>query len=136
MDRELCRRKPVEGPHGEIVGTTVVDDKLFGKVTQGEESMGRIESFLVLPVAALYLAVVPGCVRTDQLMSDLQVLGSCFKESGNIPLAVGKTVGEFKTVVSLDTLNEDPTPGIPLYEPLQKISGRIGGLFRIGGQKA
>lgn len=113
-----------------------MDDKLFGKVTQGEESMGRIESFLVFPVAALYLAVVPGRVRTDQLMSDAQILGSCFEECGKVPFAVGKPIGKLKSVVSLDTLNMDSTPGIPLYEPFQKIGGRIGGLFRIGSQKA
>lgn len=125
LDRELIRRKPVEGPHGEIVGMAVVDSKLFVKVTQGEKSVARIESFLVFPVAALYFAVVPGCIRTDQLMPDFQALGSCFKESGNISLAVGKTVSEFKAVVSLDTLNVDSTPGVPLYEPFQKIGGRI-----------
>lgn len=61
--------------------------------------MAGTESFPALPAAALNLAVVPGCVRTNQLMPDSQAVGSCFKESGKIPLAVGKTVGEFKAVV-------------------------------------
>ena len=52
--------------------------------------MGRIETLLVLTVAALHLAVVSGRVRTDQLMSDAQALGSCFEERGKVPFAVGK----------------------------------------------
>ena len=34
LDRELARRKPVKGPHGEVDGAAVVDSKLFGEVIQ------------------------------------------------------------------------------------------------------
>ena len=69
-------------------------------------------------------------------MSNTQALGSGFKQSWDVPLAVGKTVGKFKTVVRLDALHSNSPAGVPLYQPFQEIGGRIVGLFRIGGQKA
>ena len=44
----------------EVVGAVVVDSELLGEVVQGVKAVGGIETFLVLPVAALYLAVVAG----------------------------------------------------------------------------
>ena len=71
----------MKGPHRKVVRTAVVDNKLFGKVMQGEESIRNIEAFLVFPMAALYLAVVPGCVRTNQFVLDTQALGCYFSSS-------------------------------------------------------
>ena len=47
------------------------------KVSQREERAKRMKAFLVFPIAVLYLAIMSGCVRTDQLMLDTQ-LGSGF----------------------------------------------------------
>ena len=98
--------------------------------------MAGIETFLVLPVAALHLAVVARRVGTDEFVSDAQSGGSDFKESGQIFLAVGEAVGELKAIVCLDTLHPDTPAGIPLDQLFQEIGGGIGGLFWISGQEA
>ena len=95
-----------------------MNGKLFVKVSQREERVGRIKAFLVLSVAALYLAIMSGRVRTDQLVPDAQLSGSFLKKSLNVPFAVGKTVGKLKTVVSLDAFHADASAGIPLHQPL------------------
>ena len=47
-----------------------MDSKLRLKVFERIERMEGIEAFLVLAVAALNLAVMPWCVRSDQLVAD------------------------------------------------------------------
>ena len=39
LDDEVSGRKPVEGPHRKVVGTTEMDSKLLVKVGQGEKRM-------------------------------------------------------------------------------------------------
>lgn len=95
-----------------------MDSKLGLKVSQGVEGVAGIKALLVLPVAALDLAVVSRRVRTDELVANVQIAGSFLKKSWNIPLAVGKTVGKLKTVVRLDTLHTDPPAGEPLHHAL------------------
>ena len=75
LDSELERRKPAEGPHGEVVGAAVVDSKLLCKIVQRAKAVAGIESFLVFPVAALHLAVMAGRVWTDEFVPDTE-LGS------------------------------------------------------------
>lgn len=41
------------------------DSELFFKISQGEESVNRIKAFLVFPVTALHLSIVPWSIRTD-----------------------------------------------------------------------
>ena len=130
LDKEVDRRKPGEGTHRKVVGASVMDSELFLKVSQREERTNRIEAFLVFPVAALYFSVVSWGVRADAKIS-----GSLFKKGLDIPFAVGKTVCKFKTVVGLNTFHTDTPAGIPLHQPLQKVSGGVGRLLRIGGQK-
>ena len=69
-----------------------MDSELVCEVVKGEEAMAGVKALLVLPVAALYLAVVARCVGTDKLVADTQLSGSGFKEGGQITSAVGKTV--------------------------------------------
>lgn len=57
------------------------------------EIIQTVKAFLVLLVAALYLAVVSGSIGKDELAPDIQASTSGFKQSGNIPLAVEETVG-------------------------------------------
>ena len=116
LDGELGRRKPFKRPHREVVGAAVVDGKLLCEVIQGKESVRRIEALLILAVAALHLAVMTRCVRTNALMPDTQLGSSGFKQGGQITLAVGKTVGELKSIVSLDTLHADTSASIPLEQ--------------------
>ena len=79
MDSEVKGGKPTERPHGKVVGAAVMDSKLFCKVIQGKEGMAGVEAFLVFPVAALHLAVVPGRIGTDQLVADPQISGGPLK---------------------------------------------------------
>ena len=97
--------------------------------------MAGVKAFLVLPATALYFAVVSGRVRTDEPVSDTQIPGSLFKKGRQIPPAVGKTVGELKSIVSLDTLHADTPASIPLEQLFQEIGGGIGGLLRVGRQE-
>lgn len=95
-----------------------MDSELFCKVVKGKERVGRIEAFLVLPVASLHLAVMSGGVRADQLVPDTKLSSSGFKQGRNLPLAGRETVGKLKAVVSLDTFHSDPPACIPLDQPL------------------
>ena len=90
-----------------------MDSELFCEVIEGAEAVAGVKALLVLPVAALHLAIVAGCVGTNKLMTNIQLGGSQFKQSWKIPLAVGETVGKFKAVVRLDALHSDAPAGIP-----------------------
>ena len=120
LDGELGRRKPFKRPHREVVGAAVVDGKLLCEVIQGKESVRRIEALLILAVAALHFAVVTRRIGPDELVADTQLCGGGLKQSREIPLAVGKTVGELKSIVSLDTLHPDAPAGIPLEQLFRK----------------
>ena len=113
-----------------------MNSKLFLKVSQGERRADRIKTFLVFPVAALHLAVMPRCIRTNELVLDTKIMGGILKKSLDFPFAVGKTVGKFRTIVRLDALHLDPSAGIPLHQTFQEVGGGVGGLLRIGGQEA
>ena len=67
LDNELTGRKPIQRPHGEVVSAAVVDSELFGKIVQGVKGAAGVEALLILPVAALHLAVMTRCVRMDEL---------------------------------------------------------------------
>lgn len=56
-----------------------MNSELFLKVSQREEGVDRIKAFLVFPVAVFYLAIMSGCVRTDQFMLDTQLGGGFLK---------------------------------------------------------
>jgi len=79
LDREFKRGKPVERLHGKVIGAAVMDSKLFSEVLKREEGMAGIELFLVLPMTAFHLAIVPGCVGPDQLVVDSQFSSSTLK---------------------------------------------------------
>ena len=85
IGQEVDWRKPGKRAHRQSVGAAVMDGKLFLKVRQRKERMERIKSFLVFPMAALHFAVMPGRVRTDELMPDAQLSGGFLKKGGNIP---------------------------------------------------
>ena len=79
LDSELTWRTPCEGPHGKVIGAAVMDGELLIKIVQRIKTVAGIEVFLVLPVAALHLAVVAGRVGADALVPDPQFGGSGFK---------------------------------------------------------
>ena len=136
LDSEFIRRKPTKRSHGEVVGAAVVDSKLHCKVIQREKAAAGVKAFLILAVAALHFAVVARRIGADELVADTQLGGGGLKQSREIPLAVGKTVGELKSIVSLDTFHADTSAGVPLEQLFQKIGGGTGGLLRVGSQEA
>jgi len=71
---------PAERAHREIVGAGLVSSELLTKVGEGIEAVDAVETLLVLSVAALDLAVVPGRVGSDQLVAYAQGRGGGFKE--------------------------------------------------------
>ena len=113
-----------------------MDGKLFGKVIQGVKTVAGIEALLILAVTTLHFTVVARRVGTDELVPDTQLGGSGLKQSREIPLAVGETIGKFKAVIRLDAFHADSSAGIPLEQLFQKIRRGIGGLLRISGQEA
>ena len=50
-----------------------MDSELLGEVIEGEKSVTGVKALLVLPVAALHLAVVARRVGTDELVADPQL---------------------------------------------------------------
>ena len=66
--------------------------KLFLKVSQREERVDRIKAFLVLPVAALHFAIMPGRVRAHELVMDTKIKGGFLKKGLDIPFALGETI--------------------------------------------
>ena len=71
LDSALQRRQPVEGPHGKVVGSTVVNDKLCLKIIKRIKGMAGIEALLILTMTSFDLAVVPGSIRPDQFVPDV-----------------------------------------------------------------
>ena len=56
-----------------------MNGELLCEVIQGIKAVAGIETFLVLPVAALHLAVVSRGIWTDELVADTQVGGGLLK---------------------------------------------------------
>ena len=110
--------------------------KLFCEVIERVKAVAGVEAFLVLPVAAFYLAVVAGRIGADKLVPYAKLGGSSLKQGGQASPAVGKAVGKLKAVIGLDALHPDAPAGVPLEQPFQEISGGVGALFRIGSQEA
>ena len=112
-----------------------MDRKLLCEIVQRIECVAGIEAFLVLTVAALHLTVVPRRIRANQLMPDAQLSSRPLKQSRQLALPAGEAVGELEAIVRLDTLHLDPAARIPRGQSAKKISRRIGGLLRIGGEE-
>lgn len=87
--------------------------------------MGGIKAFVVLPVAALNLAVMPWRVGADQLMPDAVLFQVLLEEGGLVPVR-GEAVGKFSSIIGLDALNG---AGEGFHKVLHKEGGRISALF-------
>lgn len=72
----------------------------------------------------------------DKFVPDMQLCSGRFKQGWQVLFRRGKTVGELKAVVGLDTFHTHATASKPFNRFLQKVSGRIGALFPISGKKA
>ena len=113
-----------------------MDSELPGEVIQRVKAAAGVKAFLILAVAALHFTVVARRIGPDELVADTQLCGGGLKQSREIPLAVGKTIGELKSIVSLDTFHADASTGKPFDQPFEEVCGGLGGLFRVGGQEA
>ena len=110
--------------------------KLFCEVLQRVKAAAGIEAFLILAVAALHFTVVARSIGADELVTDPQLGGGGLKQSREIPLAVGETIGKFKAIIRLDAFHADSSARIPLEQLFQKVSGGKGGLLRVSSQEA
>ena len=105
MPKDLIRCSPSQGPHGKvIVIPAVIHLQLFCKVLKGIKQVGGIEPFIVLPVAAFYLSIMPGSKGPDDFVADPMHFQVFLEESGLFPVS-GKAVGKFRPIVCLDTFD-------------------------------
>lgn len=84
--------------------------ELFGKAIQRVKAIARIKSLLILPMAALHLAVVQ--MPNSAAVASYRVadLACCWK-----------TVGEFKAIVCFGALLTAALVCIPLEQPFEKM---------------
>ena len=113
-----------------------MDSELPGEVIQGVKAAAGIKALLILAVTTLHFTVVAWSIGADELVADPQLGGSGLKQSREIPLAVGETIGKFKAVIRLEAFHADTSACIPLEQLFQKIRRGIGGLLRVGRQEA
>ena len=110
--------------------------KLLFKVFQRIEAVRSIETPLIFPVTAFDFSVMPWRVRANQLVPYSQFFCRFLKKSGQIPFAVGKAIGEFKAIVSLNTLHMDTSASIPPCQLSKEVRRGTGGLFGVSSQEA
>lgn len=84
-----------------------MDGEPFGKVAQRVKAVAGIKAFVILSVATLHFAVMTRRIGANGFMSGIQCGGGGLKQYRQLPPTVGKTVGEFKTVVRLDTFHSE-----------------------------
>ena len=103
------RGRPKKGTHGTGVAQALVRSFLPAKVEEGIKTVRAVKALLGFSVAALHLSVVPGRIGADEPNSQLS--GRCLKEGFQVTLAAGKAIGEFKTVIGLNTLDGNAFAG-------------------------
>lgn len=113
-----------------------MSSELRSKIAQGEEAVGVVEAFLVFPVTAFDLAIVPWSIGTNELVPNVKLGGGLLEQSGKVSFGIGKAIGKFKTVVGLDAFYRDLAAFEPDHRFAEEIGGGIGALFRISGQEA
>jgi hypothetical protein len=94
-----------------------------------------VKALLVFAMAAFHFTIVPGRIRPNQFVPDMQLSGSGLEERQQMFLGRGKTVGKFKTVVSLNAFHMNTAPGKPFDSSFKKVGRRVGTLFRVCCQK-
>ena len=93
-----------------MVVRAFADSKLFFEVLKAEKGMRSIEFFIVLTVASFHFSIVSGRVGPDELMPNVMLLQSFFKQ-GLFVRALGvEAVGKFRAIVGLDALNGKTPP--------------------------
>jgi hypothetical protein len=123
----IVRRAPVEWTHREIVGTGLVSSELLIKVGEGVKEVPTEEAFLIFPVAALDLAVVPGCIGRISLWRMPRAAAVISKSVWD-----SRFEGEKRLVNSKSLSVCTHTPALePFDHTGQEIGGGIGALLWI-----
>ena len=65
-----------------------MDRRLLGEIFQGIKGAAKIESLLILTMAAHHLVIVPWDIWPNEFMPNAQVSGRLFKQRWQITLAV------------------------------------------------
>ena len=97
--------------HGTGVAQALGGSFLPTKVGEGIETVRVVETFLVFSMAAFHLSIVAGRIGADELVANSQLSGRCLKEGFQVALATRKAIGEFKTVIGLNTLDSNAFAG-------------------------
>lgn len=87
--------------------------ELRTKIGEGEETVGVIETLLILAVTAFHFAIVSWRIGADQFVANPEACSRLLKKSWQVFFAVGETVGKLKAIVSLNALY----PNAPAFEP-------------------
>lgn len=122
--------------HRQVVGMMLANDSLRTEVIEGIEAVRIIEVLLISTVASLNLVVMPGTIGTNQLVADVEFVSGLLKERGEIALGVRELVGEFKTVIGLNTFHPDAQSGELTHDGFKEAGGGVGTLFRISAEDA
>ena len=123
---DLLGRAPVEGTHGEVVVFVLPYRKLFLEVLEGIELVRGVKVFVVLPVAAFDLSVMPWRKDLDELVLYPQLVQCFLKECRTHGFRTVHSVRELGAVVRLDTFDGI---GELLHAMPDKLGGRIGTVF-------
>ena len=115
---------------GDAVGTVEVFCHLRLEIVEAVEPQGLIEALVVVPMASLYLTVMPWCSRLDELMQDAVVPAEPVQRVGSVGLS---GMRELRAVVGLDGSWDVPE----MLEGAQdEIKGAVAALLRICPDKA
>ena len=123
---DLLGRAPVEGTHGEVVVFVLPYRKLFLEVLEGIELVRGVKVFVVLPVAAFDLSVMPWRKDLDELVLYPQLVQCFLKECRTHGFRTVHSVRELGAVVRLDTFDGI---GELLHAMPDKLGGRIGAML-------
>ena len=108
IHQDGLRRPPTERAHREeVVIPAVITPELGREVLKGIERVRGVKAFVVLAVAALDLAVVPGRERPDLLVADPVFHQPDLEEGRIVPGSSGEALGEFRTVIRLNTFDRN-----------------------------
>ena len=113
-----------------------VGSELPTKVGEGPEAVSCMETFLILTVTALVLAIVTRGIGTNELVTNAEFSCSRFKQRRDVAFGIGETVGKLKAVVCLKTFHGYALSAKAFNNVMQEMCGGIGTLFGISSQNA
>ena len=94
-----------------------MDSQLGLEILKAVKPVGGIELFVILAVAALDFAIVPGCIWADEFVTDAKTLKFRFKERRLVASFWKQAVGKFGAVVGLDTFRCSPSAAVSPRTP-------------------